>query len=325
MFIGARGLVGFGITFQLNAAPLLITELAYPTQEGEAARILTRYHSNGGDEHVPLVVFEMAQIRHAIKLEKKKAASTTFVSLFATPGNRRRMLIVSALAIFSQWRCGIYVLSGALLVDRFGRRTLFIFSNIGMLISFAIWTLTTTLFQIRDNTPAAKATIPFIFIFYLFYDVAYTPMLIAYTLEILPFNIRAKGFAVMNLLVSLTLAFNQFVNPWALDAIGWKYYLVYCGWLVVELIFIVTHIIETRGRTLEETAALFDGKRSSENLVQTAEEVVNESTVRAQEQKVVNGAGQKDLPMEPHGLRVNIVPGERPLGYQLGQEDNSVT
>lgn len=26
-----------------------------------------------------------------------------------------------------------------------------------------------------------------------------------------------------NLVVSLTLAFNQFVNPWALDAIGWKY------------------------------------------------------------------------------------------------------
>ena len=69
-------------------------------------------------------------------------------------------------------------------------------------------------------------------------------MLIAYTLEILPFNIRAKGFAVMvrptasqapgrphspdptfvqNLVVSLTLAFNPFVNPWALDAIGWKY------------------------------------------------------------------------------------------------------
>ena len=42
-----------------------------------------------------------------------------------------------------------------------------------------------------------SATIPFIFLFYFFYDIAYTPMLIAYTLEILPFSIRAKGFAVM--------------------------------------------------------------------------------------------------------------------------------
>ena len=74
----------------------------------------------------------------------------------------------------------------------------------------------------------------------MFYDLAYTPMLIAYTLEILPFNIRAKGFAVMvrpspaswmtpvltvtqNFVVSCTLAFNQFVNPWALGAMGWRY------------------------------------------------------------------------------------------------------
>ena len=43
----------------------------------------------------------------------------------------------------------------------------------------------------------STATIPFIFIFFMFYDLAYTPMLIAYTLEILPFAIRAKGFAIM--------------------------------------------------------------------------------------------------------------------------------
>ena len=41
------------------------------------------------------------------------------------------------------------------------------------------------------------ATIPLIFLFFAFYDIAYTPMLVAYTLEILPFSIRAKGFAIM--------------------------------------------------------------------------------------------------------------------------------
>jgi hypothetical protein len=102
-----------------------------------------------------------------------------------------------------------------------------------------LWTITTALFKQFHHQSAAQATLPFVFLFYFFYDLAYTPMLIAYTLEILPFNIRAKGFAVMvrllhirdysliffsqNLVVSLTLAFNQFVNPWALDAIGWKY------------------------------------------------------------------------------------------------------
>lgn len=32
MFIGARLLIGVGLAFGLNAAPLLVTELAYPTQ-----------------------------------------------------------------------------------------------------------------------------------------------------------------------------------------------------------------------------------------------------------------------------------------------------
>ena len=51
------------------------------------------------------------------------------------------------------------------------------------------------------------ATIPLIFIFYFFYDMAYTPMLVAYTLEILPYKIRARGFAVMASQMLFTIGF----------------------------------------------------------------------------------------------------------------------
>lgn len=47
------------------------------------------------------------------------------------------------------------------------------------------------------NVAAAKATIPLIFMFFFFFDIAYTPILIAYSLEILPFKVRAKGFSIM--------------------------------------------------------------------------------------------------------------------------------
>lgn len=50
-----------------------------------------------------------------------------------------------------------------------------------------------------------------------------------------------------NMVVMLTVAFNQFVNPWAIEAIGWWYYIVYCGWLVIELVFVITFIVETKG------------------------------------------------------------------------------
>lgn len=52
-------------------------------------------------------------------------------------------------------------------------------------------------------------------------------MLIGYSAEILPYNIRAKGMTVMFLMVDIALFFNQYVNPVALKHIGWKYYIVY--------------------------------------------------------------------------------------------------
>jgi hypothetical protein len=66
-----------------------------------------------------------------------------------------------------------------------------------MLIVFCMWTITVALFSTLKYEAAAKATIPAIFLFYMFYDIAYTPLLIAYGLEILPFHLRAKGFTVL--------------------------------------------------------------------------------------------------------------------------------
>lgn len=45
-----------------------------------------------------------------------------------------------------------------------------------------------------------------------------------YTVEILPYSLRAKGFNIFNFVISVALIFNQYVNPIALDAIAWKYY-----------------------------------------------------------------------------------------------------
>lgn len=73
-------------------------------QEGKAAVILAKYHANGGDERDPLVVFELAQIRHALRMEEEINKSTSFSSLFTVPGNRKRMRLIIAIALFSQWR-----------------------------------------------------------------------------------------------------------------------------------------------------------------------------------------------------------------------------
>jgi hypothetical protein len=64
------------------------------------------------------------------------------------------------------------------------------------------------------------------------------------------------------------LAVNQFVDPWAFDQIGWKYYFVYCEWLCFELVFVMLFIVETRGKSPEEIAILFDGEWKPDHLPQ---------------------------------------------------------
>ncbi|KAF9012535.1 general substrate transporter [Cyathus striatus] len=360
MFIGARWLIGFGLTFATTGSPMLISELAYPSQRGqltslynslwilgsiiaawttfgtfhipsswswrvpsavqglpsiiqiftiwfvpesprwlmskgrdkEALRTLAYYHANG-DETDPLVEYEYREIKTAIALDSEVANQTSWLDLFKTPGNRRRVRIIIAIAFFSQWSGNglisyylnkvldaigitdttvqllingilniyniIICIFASIFCDKIGRRPLFLISTGGMLL---FWTLETVCFALysEHGTPAAAHTfIAMIFLFTTFYALAYSPLIITYTVEILPYGLRSKGLTLFNFTVSLSLIFNQYVNPIALQAITWKYYTVYIAWLTFEFIFIYFFLVETKNRTLEETAALFDG------------------------------------------------------------------
>jgi sugar porter (SP) family MFS transporter len=329
MFIGARLLIGFGLTFASNGAAMLITELAYPSyratqtslfnslwysgaiiaawstfgtfkinsswswripsalqgipsilqlallwfgpesprwlmskgRETEALQVLAYYHADGNKED-PLVQFEYEEIKAAIDLDRAVADTVGWMSLINTPGNRKRLTIVVAIAWFSQWSgnglvsyylnqvfetIGItdptvqllingilqiwnlaWAVSAAALVERIGRRTLFITSCVGMLLFFTLQTVCSARYAITKSDSAAHAVIAFIFLFYASYDIAFTPLIVSYTLEILPYPLRAKGFTVFAFVISLALIFNQYVNPVALRNIGWKYYVSLC-------------------------------------------------------------------------------------------------
>ncbi|KAH7928917.1 general substrate transporter [Leucogyrophana mollusca] len=368
MFIGARFLIGFGLTFAASAAPLLVTEVAYPSHRGQATsmyntlwylgsiiaawttygtfripsswawrvpsalqglpsviqvfliwfvpesprwlvshgkedkalQILAYYHANGNEQD-PLVEYEFEEIKAAIAFDREVAANVGWLSLVKNPGNRKRMRIIIALAIFSQWSgnglCTLYTLytlhsptiqNGLLNIfnfivaigagfccDRAGRRPLFLTSCVGMIV---FWTAQTICFSIDQQTgslASGHAVIVFIFLFYGFCkplteNLAFTPLIVSYTVEILPYAIRAKGFIVFNFVLSLSLIFNQYVNPIALNALQWKYYLVYLFWQCFELVFCYIFIVETKNRTLEETAALFEGEEGLKQIADQA-------------------------------------------------------
>ncbi|CUM68086.1 uncharacterized protein PRCAT00005803001 [Priceomyces carsonii] len=257
----------------------------------EARKILIKHHA-GGDESSELVAVEVSEIVIALDLEKSQKKSK-WSDLVSTPGNRRRTYIAVSLGVFAQWN-GIAVVSyyltlvldtigitsssmqtlingilqifnliaaasAALLVDRLGRRTLLLWSGIGMLVSYVIWTACSAIFDERGNPAAGRAVVGFIFIFYFHYDIAYTPLLLAYPTEIFPYYLRSKGVTAELMGVYGSLIIASFCNSIALNDIGWKYYIVFCVLLVIICINTYWFYPETKGYSLEEIAKIFDG------------------------------------------------------------------
>lgn len=197
-------------------------------KEAEARRVIVKYHC-GGDEMDPLAAYECEEIKNALQIEKEANKGSSFKSLFVGKGNQRRMLVIIAIAFFSQWSgnglvsyylnsvldgIGIRATStktlingilnifnyataifGALTCDRIGRRPLFLISTAGMTIAFAIWTACSAIYHksaqdvgedelpLHPNKAAGNAVLAMIFLFYMFYNLAMSPLLVAYTVE----------------------------------------------------------------------------------------------------------------------------------------------
>jgi hypothetical protein len=146
--------------------------------------------------------------------------------VWRTPGNRHRLLILISIGFFSQWSGNglvsyyihfvldqvkilnsdtqllingvlqgvnmIVAIGTCFFVEKIGRRVLFITSTSGMLVVFISWTICAAEFALHQTKAAKYGVIVMIFIYYMFYNIAFAGLLVGYSVEILPFNIRAK-------------------------------------------------------------------------------------------------------------------------------------
>jgi sugar porter (SP) family MFS transporter len=261
----------------------------------EAKAVLLKHHG-GGDEIMGsnLVAFEMAEIEESLRNDQSNTSS--YMDFLANSSNRRRLFIVIWLGAVTQLSgnaltsyylvlvlesigitspghqlvinaglmtyCLGISLAAACLVEVLGRRTLMLNGTIGMFFAFIIWTVLSGINQARDFLDASlgQGVLAMIFIFYLCYNVGLNGVPILYATEVLPNTLRAKGMNILFLTICLTQIFNGFVNPVAMDAIEWKYYIVYCCVIAVEIPVVYFFFPETKGRTLEEAVAMFDNE-----------------------------------------------------------------
>ncbi|KAH7127621.1 hexose transporter protein [Dactylonectria macrodidyma] len=281
-------LVTFALTVKMPESPRWLVKHGH---QDAALDILATYHANG-DRQDALVLMEFNEIIEGIESEQANSQVSYFDYL--KPANRHRLFLIVVIAIGTNWvgngiisyylspilrqigvtstnqqaglNLGLQIwnlilsTTAGLNCDRVGRRPLWLTSNIGMLFTFAIVMGLSGAYANEGGKALGLAVIPFLFIFFGFYDIAWTPLANMYTVEILPYNLRAKGQAIYNITQGCANAINQWVNPIILDAIAWKYYAVYIGILSAYVVAIWFKFPETKNLTIEEIAVIFDGE-----------------------------------------------------------------
>ncbi|CUM68097.1 uncharacterized protein PRCAT00005814001 [Priceomyces carsonii] len=257
----------------------------------QAERILRRYHTgNSFDEKANrLVEYEIKEIQAALKLDEiaSKSKYSDFITIpsfrrrgfiivflaamlnlsgnglvsyylnkvldsIGITGEKRQLEINGALMIYNLVTAAV----AALYVGKFKRRSVFLFSVALMLIFYVIWTVLSAINQKRnfEQKSLGNGVLGMIFLYYAAYNIGLNGLPYLYTTEFLPYSHRAKGQNLFQVAMNIIIIYNGFVNPVAMDSIDWKYYIVYCCTLAVELVVVYFVFIETYGNTLEEAS-----------------------------------------------------------------------
>ncbi|KIW68037.1 hypothetical protein, variant [Phialophora macrospora] len=264
----------------------------------EALTVLEKLHGShlplASDDDVPFFRREFNQIEAQIKLEQQ-TRQLGIVAILKRPSYRRRLFIITFFFAFQQltaiiplqnyqvilyqslgisgklplvlvgvWGTlgVIFSCGGAFFFDRLGRRKSFFISMSGVLVGSIMLVAFWARYEHSNNTNKTLGSLALWSMFT--YLVGYAWILnsfgYAYTPEILPMEIRATGvavgFATLNAIIIMLVQ----VTPIAIDAISWRYFLIF---VFTDLIFVIVFYFqfpETANIPLEEVAALFGDK-----------------------------------------------------------------
>jgi MFS family permease len=109
----------------------------------------------------------------------------------------------------------------------------------GMFCAFLVLTVLTGINQGDhfSNAAVSRATVAMILVFGVFYKMP-APIVDSYIAEISPYDLRAKAFVIKQFGDAGANLFSSYVNPIALGAIKWKYYIVWCCVLISNFLII---------------------------------------------------------------------------------------
>lgn len=259
----------------------------------EARQILIKWHGNGIETE--LVRLELQEIIAGIEADKSVTELNwdSIISTCKTKGNRHRLWLCVITAVASQtigggftanylplildqigmsserdktlinailnifnWICAIL---STFIIPKVGRRTIFLFSAIGINVAFIIWTALTAVYTSNSHVSYGIGVLVMIIVNSFFTCICWIPLVVAYPIETVTTKQRSIYFAITMLSINVTSFVTSYLTPVGIDSIGWRYYIPTAVWNAILVFIIYLTFVETKGLTLEEIATLFDG------------------------------------------------------------------
>ncbi|KAK5044372.1 hypothetical protein LTR84_011322 [Exophiala bonariae] len=315
----------YGISLIFTALPALIVMfipesprwLLMSNRIDDAKQVVRRLHNLADHDEHHFAIAEYYQMQKQIEYDR--TLDPSYWQLIKRPSYRKRVIMSAGYAALGQstailvinnygpslysvlgydteqqlklqcgWiTCGIIGnLTGALIMDKVGRKPLMIFGIGGCLACLVVEAALVATYAnpilAEPNKAALRAAVAAFYVFVFIYGCGVDVAGIVFDAEIYPNHLRPKGLALTVASTCLSSLIYLQVSPTAFANIGWKFYLVFICICTVGLVWIIIVLPETKGIPLEEVAALFGDQ--DEVMVYTADlqlgEGKNELVVR---------------------------------------------
>lgn len=272
----------------------------------EAEAILVKYHGNDNPDSV-YVSLQLSEFAKALEMNGADRRWWDYSAIFRNKSSIRRILCNVLLSVFSQWcqgginyyiagfyssagvtdettildlNLGQFVMSGILAVcgasfaDTWSRRWVIVSTQSILCLCWVGITVGTATYATNHTYGSSIAGIFFFWLFQATFAFGFTPLQALYPVEVLSYEMRAKGMAINSMANSASSLVNQFGTATALQRIGWKTYLVFACWTAFQTVFSWWFFVETKGFTLEELDEVFEAENPKKESIRRRRVVI---------------------------------------------------
>ena len=325
-------------------------------RETEARRVLETIYPPSDDNNInnnKSVDKIVKEIQDSLALEQEAAQAVGWRGILCRPSPAvRRMLIVGVGISIIQQACGIdsimfylmfviqesgiqselgqimalmllgtvklaFVLVGAKLFDRVGRRPLLLMSLVGCAASLAFVSL-----MFASDSQLSKILIVVALAFYLaFFSSGLGPGNWVVVSEVFATSIRAKAMmvAILPNRITATIMASTFLS--LADALTWPgFFLILAGVCLGGAVFLFVYLPETKSRSLEEMSLYFAEITGDRTILDAEERLGKQHLSHATNQSQHSTDNGNDPPQSTHGQRQSVntttqprIPGLAPI------------